>query len=111
MLNLFTVDESTPRFRRLQNTFEDDMTEVYLLFFSHVLSLFVKYNCFPQREEPIIGAIYEHVIDYTCIYLYPYLVYRDGNGTIHYEHLSFTFTNLTTGMDRPHQNTFYQKMS
>ena len=59
----YIIDESTPRFRRLQSTFEDDMTEVYLLFFSHVLSVFVKYNRFLQREEPIIGAIYEQVVD------------------------------------------------
>ena len=58
------IEESTPRFRRLQSTFEDDINEVYLLFFSHVLSLFVKYNRFLQREEPIIGAIYEQVVDY-----------------------------------------------
>ena len=47
------------------------MTEVYLLFFSHVLSLFVKYNRFLQHEEPIIGAIYEQVVDYNVLQCIP----------------------------------------
>ena len=46
------------------------MTEVYLLFFSHVLSLFVRYNSFLQREEPIIGAIYEQVV-HSNVLVYP----------------------------------------
>ena len=46
------------------------MTEVYLLFFSHVLSLFVRYNSFLQHEEPIIGAIYEQVV-HSNVLVYP----------------------------------------
>ena len=43
-----------------------------------------------------------------CMYACTYIKY-----TIHYENPSFTFnSNLTTGMDRPHQNTYsIKKMS
>lgn len=55
------VEESTPRFKRLQKNFEDDMTELYLLFYSHVLCYFSRLNLLLQREEPIIGIIDEQV--------------------------------------------------
>ena len=37
------------------------MTEVYLLFYSHVLQYFVHLNLFLQCNEPIIGVIHEQV--------------------------------------------------
>ena len=37
------------------------MTEVYLLFYSHVLQYFTMFNLFLQRDEPIIVALYEQV--------------------------------------------------
>ena len=60
---LHNVDDSgVTRFRRLQSIFSEKMTELYLLFYSHVLHGFVRLNLFLQREEPIIGVVYEQVI-------------------------------------------------
>ena len=39
----------------------DKMTELYLLFYSHVLHYFVRLNLFLQREEPVIAVVYEQV--------------------------------------------------
>ena len=55
------ADESTPRFKRLQSAFKDDMTEVYLLFFQHVLQYFVRFNLFLQRNDPAVYMVHEEV--------------------------------------------------
>lgn len=61
-----TSEEQSPRFQRLKRAFEDQMTEVYLLFYNHVLQYFVRFNLFLQREEPIIGVLQEQVYIYAC---------------------------------------------
>ena len=50
-------DESQARFRRLQTTFTDSITEVYLMFFHSVLPCFTHCNQFLQREEPLIHVL------------------------------------------------------
>lgn len=40
------------RFKRLEASFTNPMTEVYLLFFSSVLPVFNHFNLFMQREDP-----------------------------------------------------------
>ncbi len=37
------------------------MTEVYLLFYQSSLQLFIHFNMFLQREEPIIPVIHEQM--------------------------------------------------
>ena len=58
---MYCVDESLPRFQRLQKAFDDKMTEVYLLFYSHVLHYFVRLNLFLQWDKPIIAAVHDQV--------------------------------------------------
>lgn len=65
--DLILDDQDIARFRRLQHTLSDKMTELYLLFYSHVLHYFVRLNLFLQREEPVIAVVYEQVISSTCI--------------------------------------------
>ena len=49
--------ESQARFKRLQEAFEDPMTEVYLMFFLSVLPLFTGTNKFLQSEAPLIHIL------------------------------------------------------
>lgn len=42
---------------RLQEMYSNPMCEIYLLFYQAALQLFVKYNKFLQREDPIISII------------------------------------------------------
>eukprot|EP00118_Oscarella_pearsei_P009419 m.54320 g.54320 ORF g.54320 m.54320 type:complete len:104 (+) comp34346_c0_seq6:1401-1712(+) len=37
------------------------MNEIYLLFFSNVLTLFCQYNVFLQREDPLIHCLHDHL--------------------------------------------------
>lgn len=46
--------DNNARFRRLQEKFEDPLTEVHLLFFQAVLQQFVHVNKFMQLENPIL---------------------------------------------------------
>lgn len=39
----------------------DKITELYLLFYSHILHYFVRLNLFLQHEEPVIVVVYEQV--------------------------------------------------
>ena len=49
--------DSNARFRRLQQHFEDPMTEVYLYFYQAVLQQFVNVNKFMQLENPLNSSI------------------------------------------------------
>ena len=49
--------ENQARFTRLCTAFGDPMTEVHLLFFQSILSIFTRANKFLQREEPLIHFI------------------------------------------------------
>jgi len=49
------------RFDRLKKAYLDPMTEVYLLFYQATLQLFVNFNKFLQREEPLIPVISEQM--------------------------------------------------
>ena len=74
MHNIYSLDDDLARFRRLQSTLSDKMTELYLLFYSHVLHYFVRLNLFLQREEPVIAVIHEQVI-ILCVYRYTHNYY------------------------------------
>ena len=47
------------RFCRLSESFNDPMTEVYLLFLQSVTTLFTNFNQFPQKEEPLVYLLHE----------------------------------------------------
>ena len=66
-IDIYNLEESAPRFFRLKEKFSNNMTEVYLLFYSHVLQFFVTLNLFLQKDEPIIGAVYDQVLLSACI--------------------------------------------
>ena len=51
------ADGTGARFDRLVKAYSDPMTEVYLLFYLSALQLFVNFNKFLQREDPIIPVI------------------------------------------------------
>lgn len=55
------VDNSAPRFQRLNALFSMPMTEVHLLFYQSVLQVFVHFNMFLQREDPLIPVIFEQM--------------------------------------------------
>ena len=55
---LYAMDESSARFQRLQENFQNKMTKVYLLFYGHVLQYFVWLNLLLQPDEPIIGILH-----------------------------------------------------
>ena len=49
------------RFKRLQKQFENPLTEVYLFFYSSVMSLFTHPNKVLQREDPCIYIIMQEL--------------------------------------------------
>ena len=49
------------RFKRLEESYKDPMTELYLLFFQSSIVTFTNFNKFLQREEPLIYSIYDHI--------------------------------------------------
>lgn len=56
--------ESNARFRRLQEQFEDPLTEVHLLFYQVVLQQFVHMNKFMQLENPLLPIVYDVLHDF-----------------------------------------------
>ena len=46
------------RFKRVKTSFNDSMTEVYLLFYQVVLPCFINFNKLLQREESLIHKLY-----------------------------------------------------
>ena len=49
---------------RLQSAYSDCMTEVYLLFFHASLQVFVNFNKFMQREDPIIPVLNDQILEF-----------------------------------------------
>ena len=49
------------RFCRLSESFNDPMTEVYLLFLQSVTTLFTNFNRFFQKEEPLVYLLHEEM--------------------------------------------------
>ena len=57
-------DDSSARFKRLQQQFEDPLIEVHLFFYRAVLQQFVHANKFMQLENPLIPIVYEVLHDF-----------------------------------------------
>ena len=53
----FVDDSSGTRFVRLSQAFGQPITEIYLGFYLSVLQVFVKFNQFLQRDDPIIPIL------------------------------------------------------
>jgi len=58
----FIVGESTGRCGRLQTLFSTPLTELYLLFFQAALQVFLHFNMFLQREDPLIPIIHKQIL-------------------------------------------------
>ena len=54
---------SDNRLNRLQKCFSNPMTEIYLLFFQSVLSIFTNVNLLLQRDNPCIHFLYDALYD------------------------------------------------
>ena len=55
------IDEAVPRFQRLSVVFSTPMTEIYLFFYQSALQLFVCFNKFLQREDPLISLLCQQI--------------------------------------------------
>ena len=60
-LYYIVAGESASRYVRLQNLFSAPLTELYLLFHQAALQLFLHFNMFLQREDPLIPIIHKQV--------------------------------------------------
>lgn len=60
--NVIMVLEDASRFQRLCALFSRPMTEVHLLFYQSALQVFVHFNMFLQREDPLIPVIHDEMI-------------------------------------------------
>ena len=60
-------------FVRLQNHFNNALVEIYLLFYQSVLQVFIKFNLFLQRDDPLIailhGSIQQSLRNLGCNFL------------------------------------------
>ena len=62
--NFIIVGETANRFTRLQNVFSAPITELYLLFYQSALQVFLHFNMFLQREDPLIPIIHKQIISF-----------------------------------------------
>lgn len=58
------ADDGSPRFQRLHVLFSKSMTEIHLLFYQSVLQLFIHFNMFLQREDPLIPVLYDQMVSF-----------------------------------------------
>ena len=60
-----TVDkDGAARFQSLHTLFLNPMTEIHLLFYQSALQVFVHFNMFLQREDPLIPVIHDEMIKF-----------------------------------------------
>ena len=55
-IHFIIVGETANRFAWLQNVFSIPITELYLLFYQSALQVFLHFNMFLQREDPLIPS-------------------------------------------------------
>ena len=61
MANVHFLDEAAPRFQRLNAAFRMPMTEIFMFFYQSALQVFVSFNKFLQREDPLISLLSEQM--------------------------------------------------
>ena len=65
--------DTLSRLVRLQNHFNKALVEIYLLFYQSVLQVFIKFNLFFQRDDPLIarlhGSIQQFLRNLGCKFL------------------------------------------
>ena len=65
--------DTSLRFVRLENHFNNALVEIYLLFYQSGLQVFIKFNLFLQRDVPVIarlhGSIQQFLRNLRCKFL------------------------------------------
>ena len=65
--------DTSPRFVRLQNHFNNAVVEIYLLFYQSAFEAFIKFNLFLQRNDPLLprlhGSIQQFLRNLGCKFL------------------------------------------
>ena len=57
--SMFTCrNESDARFVRLQGSYQDPLTDIYVYFYSSALPVFTHYNMFLQWSDPLVHRVY-----------------------------------------------------
>ena len=64
VLSFIHVGGTCARSTRLDQAYSKPMSEIYLMFFQAALQLFVNYNKFLQREDPIIPILVEQLMNF-----------------------------------------------
>ena len=70
------LESSNARSERLTTVYSDPMTEVYLMFYQAVLQVYVKFNMFLQREDPLIPVLHNEVNSFLKKLLLKWMQYR-----------------------------------
>ena len=70
------LESSNTRSERLTTVYSDPMTEVYLMFYQAVLQVYVKFNMFLQREDPLIPVLHNEVNSFLKKLLLKWMQYR-----------------------------------
>ena len=60
----YFVGETANRFAQLQSVFSAPITELYLLFYQSALQVFLHFNMFRQREDPLIPMIHKQMMSF-----------------------------------------------
>ena len=99
-------NESDARFVRLRTSYQDPLTEIYVLFYTSALSLFTHYNMFLQRSDPLAHRVYPATVHLAkkvaSRFLKPDILQEKGitvdllDDTANYVPLSEIFIGLTT---------------
>jgi len=63
-MHFIIVGESANRFAWLQNVFSAPVTELYLLFYQSALQVFLQFNMFLQRKDPLIPIIHKQMMSF-----------------------------------------------
>ena len=71
------------------------MTEIHLFFYQSILQLFINFNMFLQREEPLIPLLYDQMVSFLTKLagrFMPISTIKEANGNFY--HLKYTECQL-----------------
>ena len=71
------------------------MTEIHLFFYQSILQLFINFNMFLQREEPLIPLLYDQMVSFLTKLagrFMPVSTIKEANGNFY--HLKYTECQL-----------------
>ena len=67
--------DNTKRFKRLSNDFADRLTEVHVAFFTETLPIFMNYNKFLQRNDPLPRKVLPMTKSLACKKAWRFILY------------------------------------